>query len=218
MGLAGGVQIISQMGLLPSDFNQIANRVSSDISKKSMAESKFNLFDMLNKRGNNLKNANLNVVNGKNIMESFAYSYEIKDPVVKAEYMKKLINDYGQEEYSLLVADIADSKYDMKTKDYAMLIAAKTDDKVALNIASCLGYKDDDTQVYTLFQERQKTNPGEFYRGLTYMIKSGVVPMSTLVKYGEYIQGMMKDPSIDIQLLAKAGYEGGIKASSLDKK
>jgi hypothetical protein len=218
MGLAGGVQIVSQMGLLPADFNQIANRVSSDISKKSIEESKFNLFDMLNKRGKNLKNANLNIVNGKNIMESFAYSYEIKDPIIKAEYISKMKKDYGDEEYKLLKADIQESKYDMKTRDYALLVAADTEDKIALKIANCMGYKDDDTQVYTLFKEREKNNASEFYKSLTFMIKSGVVPMSTLVKYGEYIQGKMKDPNIDIQLLAKAGYEGGIKASSLDKK
>lgn len=211
----GWISALQTVGLGVGDTRQISSAIRNRLSSKSMppkkmSEYKLNLEDAKALRDMKDK-VDLKYVDGKNIVESYAYSMNISDPMSRGTYLATMYNKYGKDEFNTLANNLAQAKnttgesqreYGITGKDYYMMQAILSKNQSEIDMGYALSFKTPEAVSYKLFELRNGTkNIVEFYRNLGLAMEAGAISKEGVEQYSDYLKEKLPNSKDDRDLI-----------------
>jgi hypothetical protein len=223
--LWGSIATLQSTGIpLPSDIKQITSGVLNRLKQKSLDENDYREYLLDKRLARVIKKANIpmKIIDGKNIVDNFAYSMTITDPLSRGAYLADMYKKFGKDEFNTLTNNLregAETETDIKrkeiisNKDYFMTMAVLSKQQEQIDLAYALSFKTPEANAYKLFELRSKSqSPSQFYASLGIAMETGAVSRDALIKYAGYLHEKMPNPETDMMFLDKF-----FKASKMSK-
>lgn len=214
--LWGSISTIQAAGIpLPSDVKQITNGVLNRLKQKALDETEYREYLTNKKLGRLIKKANIpmKVIDGKNIVDNYAYSLTINDPLSRGKYLADMYTKFGKDEFNTLTENLkkgAETETDIKRKsiitdkDYFMTQAILSKEQEQIDMAYALSFKTPEANSYKLFELRQKSpSVTQFYMNLGLAMETGAISRDALTQYTKYVKEKIPNSDSDIMLLDK---------------
>ena len=223
--LWGSVGLLQSLGIpLPADVKQITSSVNNRLKQKSLDEGEYKEYLVNKKLARLIKKTNipLKTIDGKNIIDNYAYSLTITDPLSRGTYLANMYTKFGKDEFNTLTTNLKEGdetdsdikrKKIITDKDYFMTMAVLSKEQEQIDMAYALSFKTPEANAYKLFELRSKSpSVTQFYMNLGLAMETGAISRDALIQYEGYIKTKLPSPDADNLLLDKF-----FKASKMSK-
>ena len=205
---AAVMNILTQIGILPTDFGSVADKMMKGAEKRAMNATKLESYKEI--RGDGATPID---VESKNINEDISRVISMTDPETKANYLIKIAQKYGGEEMSKAINSISEmetpsGKAPINTiiddGTSANLEAILSKDPLKIEMAKLFSLKDQKSRAYKIMEIRDNMEMEEFYTTLQWAMGYKLLNKNGLTEFGSRLSKKVKTDSEEFQMAISA--------------
>lgn len=205
---AATMNILTQIGVLPTDFGSISNKMMKGAEKRSMNASKSEAYKEIRGEGSTQIEPT-----SKNINADISRTVSLTDPEAKALYLIKIAKKYGGKAMS----EALDSISEMETSSgkapinnviddatNANLEAILTKDPIKTEMARLFSLKDQKSRAYKMMDLRDKMSKEDFYGTLKWAMGYNLLNDKGLAEFGSRLSKKVGTDSDEFKMALSA--------------
>lgn len=205
---AAVMNILTQIGLLPTDFGAVSNKMMKGAEKRAINATKEESYREIRGEGNTQIDPK-----SKDINADISRTISISDPEAKALYLIKIAKKYGGDAISKALDSISEIETAsgkspvnniINDATSANLEAILAKDPIKIEMARLFSLKDQKARSYKMMELRDKMSKEDFYGTLKWAMGYGILNDKGLSDFGSRLSKKVSTNSDEFKMAINA--------------
>lgn len=205
---AAAFNILTQIGVLPTDVGNITNKIMKGAEKRAMGKKQMEMYQ-------ELRGAGGTEITGEalDITKSISRAVTIKDPEAKASYLISIADKVGIEKMAETIDNLSEvqtpsGKYPMNSimdnATSANIEAKMTKDPLKIEFGRLFSVGDQKARAYKIMMIRDNMSKEDFYSTLKWAMNYGLLNDTGLQEFGSLLSKKIGQNSEEFQMALNA--------------